>query len=77
MARGPVSAEEALALMAKKDKKRKTYHNQYCKGKWGDARNYDIAVNSARLGIEGTTDILEQYIRARIAKAEADASHIL
>lgn len=68
--RGPETQKEALALMERRDKKRKAYHNQYCKGKWGDARNYDITINSARLGIEGTADILEGYVRARIQNGE-------
>ena len=58
--------EAALELMNRKDLSRKYYHNQYCKGKWGDSRNYDLCVNSARLGIEGTTDMLEAYINARM-----------
>lgn len=66
MARGSISREEALILMDRRDRARKTYHNQYCKGKWGDSRNYDLCVNSAKLGIQGTVDLLEQYIRARV-----------
>lgn len=66
MARGNISRDEALELMARRDRKRKTYHNQYCGGKWGDSRNYDICVNSAKLGIRGTTDLLEHYIRKRL-----------
>lgn len=68
MGRDNTSEEEALALMTRRDRKRKTYHNQFCKGKWGDSRNYDLTVNSAKLGIEETADMLEQYIRARMAK---------
>jgi cytidylate kinase len=45
------------------NKKRKTYHNRYCEDKWGDSRNYDVCVNSAKLGIERTADILEEYIK--------------
>ncbi|MEA4932926.1 MAG: cytidylate kinase-like family protein, partial [Lawsonibacter sp.] len=33
MLRGPISEKEAVALIAYKDRKRKTYHNQFCKGK--------------------------------------------
>ncbi len=66
MAHGDISREEAVALMEHRDRARKTYHNQYCKGKWGDSRSYHLTINSAKLGIAGTADILEQYIRARI-----------
>ncbi len=71
MVRGSISREEALLLMERRDKARKTYHNQYCKGKWGDSRSYHLTINSAKLGIEGTVDLLEQYIQARIRAGEA------
>lgn len=61
-----ISAQEAEAVMQRHDKKRKEYHNYYCTGKWGDSRNYDISINSSRLGIEKTTDYLESYIRERM-----------
>lgn len=63
-----MSEPDAKTLMTRKDWIRKSYHNSYCKGKWGDSRNYDICVNSSRLGIEGTADILEQYVRARMER---------
>ena len=63
-----LSEDKAKALIDKKDRKRKRYHNDHCSGHWGDSRLYDLSINSSRLGIEGTVDCLEQYIRARIAK---------
>ena len=66
MARGSISEAEALDLMARRDKRRRSYHNQYCTGKWGDSRGYDLCINSPKLGIQGTVELLEQYIRARI-----------
>ena len=61
-----LSAEEAEHMMARKDWERKSYHNYYCKVKWGDSRNYDLSINSSRLGIDRTVDLLESYIRARM-----------
>lgn len=58
-----VSREEAVHMMEREDWERKTYHNYYCKGKWGDSRNYDFSINSSRLGIDGTVDVLETYIK--------------
>lgn len=60
-----VSKMEAEVLIKRYDKERKSYHNYYCVHKWGDSRNYDICMNSSRLGIRGTADVLEDYIRAR------------
>lgn len=66
MERDGISSDDALELLAKMDRQRKYYHNQYCRGKWGDSRNYDLCINSARLGLDGTIDFVERYIRARI-----------
>ncbi len=61
-----LSEAEALDLMARVDRRRKYFHNQYSRGKWGDSRHYDLCMNSERLGVEKTIDFLEQYIRARM-----------
>lgn len=60
-----MSQKEAQAAINRHDKFRKSYHNRYCDIKWGDSRNYDICVNSSRLGLDRTTDMLESYIRER------------
>ena len=60
-----VSDVEADVLMNKNDKKRKSYHNYYCPMKWGDSRNYDISLNSSKLGVEKSADFLEAYIKER------------
>lgn len=61
-----LSQAEAERMIYRYDKKRKSYHNYYCEEKWGDSRNYDLSINSSKMGIERTTDILELYIRERI-----------
>lgn len=58
-----LSQREAQHMMKQKDKKRKSYHNYHCDLHWGDSRGYDICINSSRLGIEGTADVIEAYIR--------------
>ena len=65
-----LSRKEAEARILRQDRKRKEYHNYYCTGKWGDSRNYDITINSSRLGIEKTTDILEKYIREKMVSEQ-------
>ena len=61
-----ISRAEAERMIWRHDRKRKAYHNHYCEMKWGDSRNYDLCINSNKLGIERTTDTLEQYIRERM-----------
>ena len=52
----------ACSRMKREDKLRKTYHNFYSDGKWGDSRSYDICVNSSTLGIDKTVETLIAYI---------------
>lgn len=66
--RGAHSEQEALALMTRTDRSRKLYHNQFCSKKWGEAETYDLILNSACLGIDGTVEFLEHYIQMRRGK---------
>lgn len=56
----PETGAEHLCM--EKDSKRKRYHNNYCDGKWGDSRNYDISINGSKLGVEGTAEVLIDFI---------------
>lgn len=61
-----LNSEDAWDKIERENIRRKQYHNYYCKGKWGDSRNYDLSINDSILGIDATTDILESYIQSRI-----------
>ncbi|MCQ2590385.1 MAG: cytidylate kinase-like family protein [Treponema sp.] len=55
--------KKAMAAIERHDRKRKQYHDYFSKtGNWGDCNNYDICVNSSRLGIEGTVNFLYEYV---------------
>lgn len=58
----------AIKKIEQHNKKRAAYHDYFCKksGKWGDRRAYDLCVNSSKLGIEGTTELVYNYIQQRI-----------
>lgn len=58
-----VSVDEAKRMSQRIDKTRKAYHNFYSTIKWGDSRGYDICVNSAKIGIEETAEMLYDYIK--------------
>lgn len=66
-----LSLDEALRLMKRKDATRKSYHNYYCSGKWGDSRNYDLCINSSNLGIDGVVDIIELLVKRELSSREA------
>ena len=46
------------------DKKRAKFHNFYSEEKWGEATTYDLAINVAKLGIDGTVELISEYIKA-------------
>ena len=54
--------DKAREMMSKKDKQRQSYYNYYSSKKWGRADSYDLSINSAILGIEGTVKFITQYI---------------
>ena len=41
-----------------KDKRRAAYYQLYTDTKWGDARHYDVALDSGRLGLEKCVEII-------------------
>lgn len=63
-----MTGTDAKVLIESENMKRKYYHNSHCKNKWGDSRCYDLTINSTRLGIHGTVDLLIKYIDARRKK---------
>ena len=67
-----VMQRHAEERMIEKDRRRKSYHNSHCKVKWGDSRNYDLSINSSRLGVEETVESLKNYIDARIAHKKSN-----
>ena len=55
----PDKAEEAVR---RADKQRASYYNYYATATWGDVNNYVLCVDTGKLGIEGTVELLERYI---------------
>ncbi len=63
-----MSDKEAERFIEEQNLKRKMYHNSHCKSKWGDSRNYDLTINSSKLGVDGSIKLLIDYIDARLAQ---------
>jgi cytidylate kinase len=59
--RDGISPEDAESYMAKQDRTRETYYNYFTFGNWGVASNYDLCVDSSRLGIEGTARLIIDF----------------
>lgn len=52
-------------FVEKTDKYRSDFYRYYTGQEWTDARNYDLCLNSERLGFEGTMKAIEEYIKVR------------
>ncbi|MGN1015214.1 MAG: AAA family ATPase [Butyricicoccus sp.] len=57
-----LSIAEAEMMRIRTDKQRKTYHNHYCKEKWGDSRHYELIINTSRIGLEAAADVIAAYV---------------
>ncbi len=62
-----MTEDDAKDFIKKMDRKRKYYHNSHCDSKWGDSRNYELTINSSRLGMTNSVKMLIDYIDMRRA----------
>lgn len=57
-------------FIRKTDKRRANYYNYYSDMKWGEAKNYDLCINSSKTGIKGAVELMEEYIRIKESLTE-------
>lgn len=57
-----VSESKAYELMIKTDKKRASYYNYYTDKRWGNSSSYDLCINSGKIGLENTVEMIIQYL---------------
>ena len=56
---------EARKKIKEVDKERSSFYRYYSDQTWGDAQNYDMCINSSKLGVEGTVQVILDYIKVR------------
>ncbi len=64
MGRRDLSREQAKKLVREVDKDRSSYYKYYTDQTWGDAENYDLCVNSAKVGVQGAVKAIKAYLEA-------------
>ncbi len=62
MACSGIDRDSAVELIHRMDKTRKTYYNFYTGRKWGHSENYDLCINTACYGIDGSVNMLSKMI---------------
>ena len=53
-----LKSSQLVDVINKTDKRRSSYYNFYTGNKWGKYDNYDIAINSSTLGIDGAAELI-------------------
>ena len=53
-----LKSSQLIDVINKTDKRRSSYYNFYTGNKWGKYDNYDLAINSSTLGLDGSADLI-------------------
>jgi cytidylate kinase len=67
-----IEKQKADDFIRKTDKRRANYYEYYTDRKWGAAKNYDLTLNSSKLGIDGCVDLISEFITAAEAHRSAN-----
>ena len=59
---------DAYKLIQRRDTQREAYYNYFTNKKWSDVGGYDLAINSADLGVDGSVDIILNYLEKKTNK---------
>ena len=68
--RKQVSEEQARKLIREVDKDRASYYRYYTDQSWGESQNYDLVIDSSRLGTEGTAEVIKAFLREMSKREE-------
>ena len=63
MQRDGLGREEAARKVARTNSGRANHYRQYTGGQWTDVHNYDLVVNTDRIGIEGAADLICKAVK--------------
>jgi len=58
-----LTEESAGKMIAKSDKERAAYCKSFTGKEWADARNYDLSVDTGKLGIDRTVEFILNYLK--------------
>ena len=67
MERNSMTTAEMEKFIASTDKYRAEYYKHYTGREWSDARNYDLCLNSGKLGFEKCVEEIKAYIKVRFS----------
>ena len=62
------SREDVEKFLLKDDKRKQDYYRKFAGGIWNDATNYDLCLNSGKLGFEKCVDAIEAQLKIMLNK---------
>lgn len=68
MERNSMSEKEMEKFIAKTDKYRGDFYHYYTGRTWNDARNYDLCLDSSKLGFDKCVDAIKAYAKVRFGE---------
>ncbi len=60
-----LAPEKSESAVLRIDKRRANYYNYYANRKWGKIDNYDLAVDSSKLSVDDTVELLQKYVEMK------------
>jgi CMP/dCMP kinase len=57
-----VSQEDASKIIAKSDSERSRYHHKITGKEWTDARQYDLSIDTCKIGVDNSVQLILQYL---------------
>ena len=61
--RDQISEKEALKNIQEVDEKRTAFQEQCTSTRWGDGNEYDLCIDTGKIGIENAVEMILEYIR--------------
>ena len=58
-----IAEKHAAEYVKRMDKQRISYYNYYTDKRWGTPENFELCLDSSALGIDGSVDLLENFLK--------------
>ena len=68
-----MTVKQAVRYLKHLDRERSKHYRFYTGRQWGNANNYDLCINSASYGIDGTVDFIYNMINLRLEESRKEA----
>ena len=60
-----ISEERAKKRIRKIENERKNYYKYFTGNDWKNMKNYDLPINTTRLGLDETAELIKEYVKLR------------